>query len=133
MHTTRLPTAAGCTLHTAGQDWDAVRVPRSVGLAAMEILGARCGAVVEDSLSSAVYFFTPVGTSAAWTAENTRALGAGSAVTIPPARRTEGPGVYWRMCPGENGWLTDPRALEAALGDAFGPRVGAQREAGAEA
>lgn len=133
MPTSRLPTAAGCTLYPAGEDWDAIRVPRSVGLAAMAILGTRCGAVVEDPLSTAVYFFTPVGTASEWEVENTRALGDDSTVTIPPARRVEGPGVYWRMCPGEDGWLTDPQALEAALGDAFGPRVGAQVKAGVEA
>ncbi|MBP2056150.1 hypothetical protein J2Z21_009167 [Streptomyces griseochromogenes] len=51
----RLPSAAGATLHDAGSgyDWDAIRVPRSVGLAAMAILGTRCGAVTEDLLSAA--------------------------------------------------------------------------------
>ncbi|MEU0671378.1 hypothetical protein ABZ330_00500 [Streptomyces sp. NPDC006172] len=123
MPTTPLPSAAGCTLHDAGQEWDAIRVPRSVGLAALGILGQRSGAVVEDSISSAVYFFTPVGTAARWDAENTRALGEGSTVTIPPARRTEGPGVHWRICPGDGRWLTDPQALQAAIADAFGTRV----------
>lgn len=28
------------------------------------------------------------------------------------------------MCPGGDGWLTDPAALRAAIEDAFGPRVG---------
>jgi hypothetical protein len=133
MSTSRLPTAAGCTLHEAGHDWDAIRVPRSVGLAAMAILGTRCGAVVEDSVASAVYFFTPVGTADTWEVENTRALGYESSVTIPPARRVEGPGVHWRMCPGEDGWLTDPQALEAAIEDAFGPRVGSEYATGASA
>ncbi|QTD96215.1 hypothetical protein [Streptomyces cyanogenus] len=42
-------------------EWDAVRVPRQLGLSAMEILGARTGAVVEDPAQSALYFFLPVG------------------------------------------------------------------------
>ncbi|MEV0170552.1 hypothetical protein AB0I00_05420 [Streptomyces sp. NPDC050803] len=130
MTTTRLPSAAGCTLHDAGQDWDAIRVPRSVGLAAMAILGARCGAVVEDPLSTAVYYFVPAGTAPGWDVENTRALGTGATVTIPPARRTEGPGPHWRMCPGEARWLTDPSALQAAIEDAFGPRLGGGRQEG---
>jgi hypothetical protein len=99
----------------------------------MAILGTRCGAVVEDPLSTAVYFFTPVGTSSAWDMENTHALGAGNAVTIPPSRRTQGPGPHWRMCPAEGSWLTDPAALRAAIGDAFGPRVGSQHATGASA
>ncbi|MFF3350821.1 hypothetical protein [Streptomyces sp. NPDC002779] len=52
---------------------------------------------------------------------NTRALTAGASVTIPPPRRTDGPGPHWRMCPGDDRWLTDPDALRAALGDALGP------------
>lgn len=133
MSTTPLQSAAGCSLYDAGEDWDAIRVPRAVGLAAMTILGTRCGAVVEDPLSTAVYFFTPVGTADAWEVENTRGLGYGHSVTIPPARRTQGPGPHWRMCPGEGSWLTDPEALRAAIGDAFGPRVGSETETGASA
>lgn len=129
MPSSRLPSAAGASLHDAGLDWDAIRVPRSVGVAAMVILSARCGAVVEDPLApaGALYFFTPAGTAAKWTTENTRALGAGSSVTIPPERRTEGPGPHWRVCPGKDGWITDPAALAAAIADAFGPRVGEER------
>ncbi|MFF3844654.1 hypothetical protein [Streptomyces sp. NPDC002328] len=123
MPTTPLPSAAGCTLHDAGQEWDAIRVPRSVGLAALGILGRRCGAVVEDPISSAVYFFTEVGTAAEWDAVNTRALGEGSTLTIPPTRRMEGPGVHWRISPSHDRWLTDAEALRAAIADAFGTRV----------
>ncbi|MFE9448247.1 hypothetical protein [Streptomyces sp. NPDC006739] len=126
MPSARLPSAAGVILRDAGHDWDVIRVPRSVGLAAMAILGARAGAVIEDSLAAAgvVYFFAPVGTAESWDVVNTRALGVGATVTIPPARRTEGPGPHWRICPGDDGWLTDPDALAAAIGDAFGPRIG---------
>lgn len=129
MPSARLPSAAGVVLRDAGYDWDAVRVPRSVGLAAMAILGTRCGAAIEDPLTAAgvLYFFTPVGTADGWEVENTRALGFGSTVTIPPTRRTEGPGPHWRICPGEDGWLTDPDALAAAIADAFGSRIGEEQ------
>jgi hypothetical protein len=116
MPTTRLPSAAGCTLHEAGRNWDAIRVPSSLGLAAMTILGSRCGAVVEDR--GTLYYFVPTGTAAQWQADNTRALGAGVTVTIPPARRTQGPGPHWRITPGEGRWVTDDQALAAALEDA---------------
>ncbi|MFJ8995643.1 hypothetical protein ACIRQH_35210 [Streptomyces sp. NPDC102279] len=122
MPTTRLPSTTGWSLQDAGVDWDAIRVPRSVGASAVAILGTRCGAVVEDSMNGAVYFFTPVGTAEVWTVDTTRALGAGSAVTIPPTRRVQGPGAFWLMCPGEDRWLTDPAALTAALADACAPR-----------
>ena len=129
MSSDRLPSAAGLTLCEAGHDWDAIRVPRSVGLAAMAILGTRCGAVLEDPITSAgvLCYFVPAGTAVHWDVENTRALGAGSSVSIPPERRTDGPGPHWRICPGDDGWLTDPQALVAAIGDAFGPRFGADQ------
>ncbi|MBD0837355.1 hypothetical protein [Streptomyces sp. TRM68416] len=129
MPTPSLPSAAGCTLHDAGHEWDAIRVPRSIGLAAMEILGARCGAVVDDALSAVLYFFVPTGTVEEWGVGNTRALGAGSTVAIPPARRTEGPGPHWRMCPGEDRWITDPAALRAAIQDVLSPRTGTEHAA----
>lgn len=127
MPSTRLPSAAGCTLQDAGQEWDAIRVPRQTGLAAMAILGPRCGAVVEASVKNVLYFFVPCGTASRWDLENTKALGAGSSVTIPPPRRTEGPGPHWRMCPGDDRLITNADALRAALDDAFGSRVGEEQ------
>ncbi|EGX55326.1 hypothetical protein SZN_33461 [Streptomyces zinciresistens K42] len=56
--------------------------------------------------------------TAGWDVADTRALGAGSSVAIPPARCTTGPGPRWRVCPGEDSWLTDP--------DALGRRSGAE-------
>lgn len=120
-----LSTQSVCTMQHAGQDWDAIRAQKVVGLAAMAILGSRCGAVVEDG--AAVFFFTPCGTAAGWSVDHTEAVRAGDDVAIPPARRTQGPGPHWRMCPGEGRMLTDPQALRAALEDAFGPRVGEER------
>ncbi|WP_329528468.1 hypothetical protein [Streptomyces sp. NBC_01462] len=126
MSTTRLRTSAGCTLQGAGTDWDAIRVIRSTGLTVMEILGARCGAVVDDPVTTSLHFFVRVGTASMWDVDTTRPLGAGSSVTIPPTRRTQGPGPYWRMCPGEDTWLTDAAALKAALEDSLVRRLGAE-------
>jgi hypothetical protein len=114
---------------SAKDDWDAVRVPRQLGLAAMSILGTRAGAVVEDPMQAVVYFFVPVGTAAGWAAENTYPLPGGETVPLPPARRTDGPGPHWRVRPGEDRWITDPAALHAALEDAFGPRIGEESTA----
>ncbi|WP_370665390.1 hypothetical protein [Streptomyces sp. IBSBF 2507] len=112
------------SLPAVPDEWDVIRVPRQLGLAAMSILGARAGAVVEDPMPGALYFFVPVGTAEGWEAENTRAIVGGERVPIPPVRRTSGPGPHWRMCPGDGRWHTDPSALLAAIADAFGPRVG---------
>lgn len=119
MPSTRLPTAAGCDLRSAGQDWDAIRMPVPLGAAVMAILGVRCGAVLEDPLSAAVYYFVPCGTAEGWDVQGTRALGAGASLAIPPPRRVTGPGPYWRVCPGDDSWVTDARALQAALEDCF--------------
>ncbi len=120
MQSAALPTSAGCSLIGAGQDWDAIRVPVSLGLAAMSILGARCGAVLEDPISSAVYYFVPRGTAKQWSVPGTEPLGSGSNVAVPPLRRATGPGPYWRVCPGDDGWVTDAAALQAALEDCMG-------------
>ncbi|QTD96216.1 hypothetical protein S1361_02600 [Streptomyces cyanogenus] len=55
------------------------------------------------------------------------ALTAGTSVPIPSARRTEGPGPHWRICPGDDGWLTEPAVFSAALADAFRPRTSEER------
>lgn len=105
-------------------EWDVVRVPRQLGLAAVTILGTRAGAVVEDPARTAVYFFLPLGAAATWDVENTCPLSGGETVPLPPDRRTDGPGPHWRICPGDDGWLTNPAALAAALADASSARVG---------
>ncbi|MFE6634639.1 hypothetical protein ACFVFT_15120 [Streptomyces tendae] len=114
-------------------EWDVIRVPRQLGLATMSILGSRAGAVVEDPMAGALFFFVPVGTAADWDAENTSAIAGGDRVPIPPVRRTSGPGPHWRMCPGDSRWHTDPAALLAAILDAFGPRIGEEPATGVTA
>lgn len=129
MPTTELPTAAGCTLRDVGQEWDAIRVPRQLGLAASAILGTRCGAVLEYPHRGVVVFFVPRGTAAIWEVEGTQAVGEGVTLTIPPARCTSAPGPHWRVCPGDDGWLTDARALQAALEDSVLPLSETERSA----
>ncbi|MFJ9037492.1 hypothetical protein ACIRF8_12995 [Streptomyces sp. NPDC102406] len=111
-----LRTAGGCSIQHAGAAWDAVRVPHEFGLRALSILGPRTGAVVETTCF--VYWFVPAGTADSWDVAGTRAVGRGSWVSVPPHRRTEGPGPHWRVCPAEEAWLTDPAGLRAALDDA---------------
>lgn len=125
MPTKALPTAAGCTLHDAGQIWDAIRVPRQFGIAAMAILGTRCGAVLDYPTNEVVYFFVTCGTAANWAVDDTQAIGQGGTLTIPPARRTSGAGPHWRVCPGDGDWITDSHALRAALEDSL-PSAGGE-------
>lgn len=116
-------TIRNCHIAAAGRDWDAVRVPRSVGLGALSILGGRSGAVLEDPSAITLYWFIPPGASKEWDVPNTRTLERDAHIVIPPARRTCGPGPHWRIGPTDGAWVTDPAALRAALLDAFGPAL----------
>ncbi|WP_351232172.1 hypothetical protein [Streptomyces sp. NPDC002133] len=113
-----------CVPIPAGRDWDAVRVPRSVGLTALSILGARSGAVLEDPGALALYWFVPAGAAADWAVTNTRPIGRGTFVVIPPPLRIEGPGPHWRICPTDGTWTTQPGALQAAIEAALNPAMG---------
>ncbi|MFJ8861531.1 hypothetical protein ACIRD8_24240 [Streptomyces sp. NPDC102451] len=115
-------TIRDCRIAGAGGDWDAVRVPRSVGLDVLAILCSRSGAVLEDPLAAALSWFIPPSAAGDWDVPGTRILGEGAHLVIPPPRRTRGPGPHWRSCPGEDAWVTDPAALRAALEDAARPR-----------
>lgn len=122
-------TISSCHIEEAGRDWDAVRVPRSIGLDALSILGGRSGPVLEDPSAAALYWFIPQGSSVGWDVPNTRTLEQDAHLVIPPARRTRGPGPHWRICPAEEAWVTDAAALRAALLDALGPSFRAEDSA----
>jgi hypothetical protein len=119
MHATRtgLHAADDCERHRAGVDWDAVRVPHVLALDTLDILGPRSGAVIDDG--HVLYWFLPRGAANDWQVDGTHPLVRGGSLTVPPARRTQGPGPYWRICPGDSDWLTDPAALRAAIEDAL--------------
>lgn len=51
------PTIKHCRLEGAGEAWDAVRVPRSVGNDAVSILGSLVGAALQDPHEGCMYFF----------------------------------------------------------------------------
>ncbi|MEU8623353.1 hypothetical protein [Streptomyces sp. NPDC048669] len=122
-------TISSCHIEAAGRAWDAIRVPRSIGLGALSILGGRSGAVLEDPSAAALYWFIPQGSSADWDVPNTRTLEQDAHLVIPPARRTRGPGPHWRICPADGVWVTDVAALRAALLDAFGPALTSEERA----
>ncbi|WP_405461755.1 hypothetical protein OG786_29685 [Streptomyces sp. NBC_00101] len=102
-------------------EWAAIRVPRSVGLDAIAILGSRSGAVLADQ--EALYWFISPAAVSDWDVPGTRPVGVAAHLVIPPVRRTQGPGPHWRVCPGTDAWATDAAALRAALEDATRPRM----------
>ncbi|MCX5239847.1 hypothetical protein OG824_32060 [Streptomyces prunicolor] len=128
-----LPTSTSSTSQAVRVTWDTIRVSRGLGLAAVAILGPRCGAVIDDPRSDVLDWFVAPGSAASWSLTDTRALPSGRNTVIPPLRLTHGPGRHWIVCPGEEGWLTDIRALEAALEDCLSREAGQNEDLGAEA
>ncbi|MGD3111392.1 hypothetical protein [Streptomyces sp. YGL11-2] len=116
-----LPTAVDCSLLAAGVDWDAVRVPRSVGVRCLAVLGGRSAAVVEDPRESALYWFIAAGAAAGWDVAHTRPLGTTQYLVVPPLHRAAGPGLHWRIRPVEGRLITDVRALRVAVEGVIGP------------
>lgn len=114
------PNAVDCSLLAAGIDWDAIRVPRSVGVNCLEILGHRNAAVVEDPRESALYWFIAAGASAGWDVPQTRPLGVTQYLVVPPLHRVAGPGPHWRIGLVEGRLITDVQALRGAVEDVIG-------------
>ncbi|MFI6764964.1 hypothetical protein [Streptomyces sp. NPDC050355] len=116
-----LQTIGGCELRAAGIDWDAVRVPRSIGIRALAILGTRSGAVIEDPYEPAVYWFVREGATTGWDVPETRPLSVTQHLVVPPPHRIEGPGPHWRIRLTDGRLITDVRALRRAIEVAVAP------------
>ncbi|MFI9029941.1 hypothetical protein [Streptomyces sp. NPDC053560] len=101
--------------YEVGVTWDVVGVDRAVGLAAVVILGPRCGAVIDDA--QCLYWLVAPGAAAGWPVAGGQVLSDGT-VAVPPLRWSAGPGAFWRVCPGDSDWTTSADALRAAVEDA---------------
>lgn len=123
-----LPTLADCAIVQAGYAWDAIRVPRSLGLKALKALDVRSGAVLEDPSERAVYWLVPPGASAGWDVAGTRTLGRTHHLVVPPALRTCGPGPFWLVRPGVRKWHTEVGALRNAVLEAWAGLDGSQAQ-----
>ncbi|MGW7001457.1 hypothetical protein ACWGCW_01170 [Streptomyces sp. NPDC054933] len=106
---------AHTTVAPAGQQWDAIKVPRHIGLAALETLQGTAGPVIVDPADRALYFFVAPGTSLAWDVPDTRALGDATYVVVPPLGRRMPPGPYWLNPSGGPREHTPAAALRLAL------------------
>lgn len=114
-------TVASCEIQGAGFRWDAVRVPRGVGVRVLIALGPRSGAVIEDPREPAFYWFVRTGTAAVWNVPDTRPLGLNQHLVVPPLHRVRGPGLHWRVSPGTAPMLTDAQVLHAAVESVTAP------------
>lgn len=119
----------GVVLLPAGQLWDVLKVPGTLGRAALAVLGQLAvgrGPVLVDPGDESLGFFVPVGTAAWWVGTGVRGAGEGTWVLVPhPARRQRG--LRWLVPPDGSGALNDPVLLELALHEAAGA-LGGPRE-----
>ncbi|MFD7972087.1 hypothetical protein [Streptomyces clavifer] len=118
---------AGTRLAPAGQDWDAVRVTRFVGLQVIEHLGPGIGPVIMDPAARSMYFLVPPGTTRAWTdLPQCTTLGETNHVVLPPQHKQTPPGPYW-LIPAQQPLASAP-VLREALETVLGPRPGTTPE-----
>ncbi|MCX4582450.1 hypothetical protein [Streptomyces sp. NBC_01481] len=122
-----VPPGRVVSMRPAGEWWDAVRVPRAIGLSVLGRLGDDTGAVIEDPGGRLFYWLVPTGHAVAWEfhpAAQVQVLRETAHVAVPGPQRTAGP--QWRVPPTRGRCLTDASqlraALEAAVSAALGPR-----------
>ncbi|MDH6624378.1 hypothetical protein M2271_002180 [Streptomyces sp. LBL] len=120
-------------LCAAGQWWDAIRAVEAIGLRAMDILtdvGEPMGPVIlaPEGPEPRLYFLVPAGAAADWEEPGTVALGLKCHVIVPPAGKTEPPGLYWHRLPSSPRALTQPAALRRALSKARRERRGSAED-----
>lgn len=110
----------------AGEHWDAVRVPFSLGRPAVDALGGACGAVINDSWGRTLYFLTTAGATVGWEVQGTVPCGVTTYVTVPPLNATD-TGLHWLRPPTCDRVSIDPVQLCAALAAStalmLGPRA----------
>ncbi|MEU9790489.1 hypothetical protein AB0E27_07640 [Streptomyces sparsogenes] len=128
------PSGRNAQLQAAGRWWDVVRVPRSIGKRALELLGDDADAVIENPFDGVLYWLILSGAAAEWDMSRLPSIevwGATAYIEVPSVDCRRGPGVRWRVPPRDDRCLTDPAALLAALRtatrEALGPRTEARR------
>ncbi|MEU5102866.1 hypothetical protein AB0H07_11310 [Streptomyces sp. NPDC021354] len=113
-----------------------MRVPLSIGIGnrTLDLLGETTGGVIENPFDKVLYWLIAPGAAVAWDMSRLPSIdvwGATAYIEVPPAARTTGPGVHWRVPLRYDRYLTDPVALLAALRtatrEALGPREEAHR------
>ncbi|OPF67857.1 hypothetical protein VT50_0237620 [Streptomyces antioxidans] len=125
------PQTADVELLPVGKWWDAVSAPTAVADRALELLGDRSGAVIQDDTYGKTYWLIAIGTSTprSWRLRQVRVLtelaDEGTLLGVPPASWRADHRTYWRIPLGPGRYLTDThhliRALRQALDDVLGP------------
>ncbi|MET7933505.1 hypothetical protein [Streptomyces sp. NPDC005322] len=112
------PRGSDIEMVEVGPYWDAVRAPAVVGERALQLLGRAAGAVIADY--SQMYWLIQPGAASGW--PRIRQVGVLSPplaevtyVGVPPAARTRGPGLHWRLPVGPGQYFTGAVRLRDAL------------------
>lgn len=109
----------------AGTHFDAVRAPRTIGLAVLERLGADCGPVICDPWPRIHYFLTEPSATGGWDVRETSTCGPATYVLVPPLDAREN-GLHWTVPPAPGRHFTPVdrlrEALLAAVDERYGPR-----------
>lgn len=100
--------------HPCGRDFDAVRLRSFDGTRLLGKLRERSGPVVEDQ--GVMVWLVPPGAARGWEFQGVTVLGAGSVLTVPPARAVCDGQPHW-LLPPRGDCLTEPRALLEALAE----------------
>jgi hypothetical protein len=98
-----------------GRWWDAVTVDAFDGVRALAHLGDECGPFIEDRAAATMTWLVAPDCAAGWELRGVRVRGLGHWLTLPPTM-WEGSPRWRRVPPEQQGWLTRPTALHAALG-----------------
>ncbi|TLS45755.1 hypothetical protein FE633_13410 [Streptomyces montanus] len=114
----------GIWITPAGRYWDAVRLPRRLGLDAFNAVTGPLGAVVMAPVTRGMYFLVPPGTTRSWNLPQTVGLGEAAHIALPPAGRKYPPGPYWLVPPRRSQLHTPTYDLHCAVEIALGLRPG---------
>ncbi|MFJ2202654.1 hypothetical protein [Streptomyces violaceusniger] len=106
-----------------------MRAPVEIGERALELLGDRSGAVIQDNTYGKMYWLIGIDTARSWCMRQVRVLtelaDEGALLGVPPASWRAEHRTYWRIPLGQDRYLTDTnhlvRALGQALDDVLGP------------
>ncbi|MCX5048460.1 MULTISPECIES: hypothetical protein [unclassified Streptomyces] len=111
----------------AGTHFDAVRVGRPLGVAALALLGDVCGAVICDPWSRIQYFLVAPSSTRGWNVRETTACGASTYVVVPPLNAGE-MDLHWVVRPSPDRPFTPTEQLGKALNAAVAAQYGTRAE-----
>ncbi|AUA13623.1 hypothetical protein CFP59_05789 [Streptomyces malaysiensis subsp. malaysiensis] len=117
------PNAEDVELLPVGEWWDAISAPTPVADRALELLGGRSGAVIQDDTYGKTYWLIGIDTARSWCMRRIRVLTAladeGTLLGVPPVSWGPEHRTHWRIHLGPDRYLTGTHQLAHALRQAL--------------